>query len=107
MKNIRTVNLLIALMSLLMLVLSCSTTKKVQNSLSSKNLIIYYDPNIGNDNLLKATEEYGAKILYIYKNFSSIAISIPEQVQVQNAIKFFNNVNGVISVTEDSECELH
>lgn len=47
-----------------MLVLhSCKATKETHAGHSHENLIIYYDPEAGNEALLKAAKRYGSDIL--------------------------------------------
>jgi hypothetical protein len=68
---------------------------------NSHTLIIFYDVQIGNKALLKAVQSYGAKILYQYKNFNGIAISIPDNKTLDESITYFQKVKGVLSVNKD------
>ncbi len=68
---------------------------------SDNSLIIFYDPLNGKDSLYQAIEEYGATIIYDYKNFNGIAIRIPAGTFIGDAIEFFKQVHGVIQVNRD------
>ena len=69
---------------------------------SEPSLIAYFDPSIGKDALLAAIEEYGAIILYEYRNINGVAFRIPEGKFIGDAIEFFQNVDGVLSVQKDT-----
>ena len=68
---------------------------------SEHTLLIFFDSSIGKDALLEAIEEYGATIIYEYRIINSVAIRIPEGTFIGDAIEFFKNVDGVISVRRD------
>ena len=72
-----------------------------ENSVTSNTLIIMYDSAIGIDPLLKATEKYKASIIYRYNNINGIAIKIPTGKDIEDAIKYFKSVEGVITVNRD------
>jgi len=72
-----------------------------QQQYSPSTLIIYYDEGIGSEPLMKAIEDYNAEIIYKYNNFSSMAIKIPSDKTLDEAIKYFENVNGVLMVNKD------
>lgn len=55
----------------------CSTTKSTQKILGHENLIIYYDPQGGNGELIEAAKKYGSDVLYVYKNINGIAVTVP------------------------------
>ena len=65
------------------------------------NLIISVDQNIGKEYLKKAIEEYHTEILYDYNIISSMAIKIPPEKNIEDAIEFFKKVHGVIAVERD------
>ena len=73
---------------------------------SEHNLMISYDVSIGKDALMAAIEEYGATILYNYNNFNFVAIRIPDGKFIGEAIEFFKNVDGVLSVLRDSKVHI-
>jgi len=64
-------------------------------------LIISYDSEIGKEPLKQAIEEYNAEIIYDYNNFSMMAIKIPSDKTLEEAIQFFETVNGVFMVEKD------
>ena len=68
---------------------------------SEHSLMISYDVSIGKDALIAAIEEYGATIIYDYNNFNFVAIRIPDGKFIGEAIEFFKNVDGVISVQKE------
>ena len=57
--------------------------------------------------MLEAAKKYGSKVLYEYKNFNSIAVSVPQKRTAAKAIRFYKKVKGVLSVTEDRIQKLH
>ena len=69
---------------------------------SNNTLIISYDPLNGKEALLAAIAEYNATIIYDYKYINSLAIRIPDETKIQDAIEFFSAVHGVLSVIRDS-----
>ena len=73
---------------------------------SEHSLLIFYDVSIGKDAILAAIEEYGASIIYDYNNFNIISVRIPEGTFIGDAIEFFKNVDGVLSVTRDKSVHI-
>ena len=92
---------------LLLLFASCSASRQTALSDVAGNLIIYYDSATGKGELLEAAKKYGSKVLYEYKNFNSIAVSVPQKRTTAKAIRFYKKVKGVLSVTEDRIQKLH
>ena len=68
---------------------------------SEHSLIIFFDPSIGKDALLAAIDEYGATIIYEYRNINGVSIRIPQGTFIGDAIEFFKNVDGVTLVKRD------
>ena len=68
---------------------------------SADTLIISYDATIGIEPLLAAIEQYNATILYKYKIINAVAIRIPEGTEIEDAIEFFNTIEGVLMVNRD------
>ena len=77
-----------------------------QPEYSSNVLIIFYDESIGKDPLLKAIKEFNATIIYDLKIMKSITIKIPEDKKIEEAIDFFQKVDGVLTVNRDSQMQL-
>ena len=75
--------------------------KRPQQKYSPTNLIITVDNNIGKEPLKKSIQEYNAQILYDYNIINSIAIKIPPEKTIEDAIEFFKKVEGVIAVERD------
>ena len=78
-----------------------------QPQYSPSTLIIFYDSSIGKEPLLKAIEEYHASIIYDLKIMKSISIKIPEGSKIEDAIEYFNKIEGVLQVNRDSIMQLH
>lgn len=73
---------------------------------SPSTLIIFYDAEIGKEPLLKAIEDYHAEIIYDLKIMKSITIKIPEGSNIEDAIKYFEKIIGVLQVNRDSIMQL-
>lgn len=85
---------------------ACTVSKSTGRNTEAANLIIYYDPEEGKEDLLKAADKYGSKILYIYENINGIAVTVPEDRTEDNAIRYFSSVRGVLSVVRDRIMQL-
>lgn len=94
------------LLFITLMLTSCAARKAVSGVASQENIIILYEPDAGNKDLIKEAEKYGSKILYVYKNINGIAVTVPKGKTVDDAIKHFKNVKGVLSVTEDKVMQL-
>lgn len=94
------------ILSLASILSACSATRKVQDNPEPQNLIIYYDQATGNEKLLNAAEKYGSEILYVYNNINGIAVTVPKGHTLKEAIKFYENIKGVLSVMEDRKMQL-
>ncbi|MCL7986901.1 hypothetical protein M8998_02990 [Sphingobacterium sp. lm-10] len=77
------------------------TTKEQPGMDATRNLVIYYDQDTGNTQLLEAVQKYGAEVVYLYDALSGIAISIPDDKDIEEAISYFEKVPGVASVDRD------
>lgn len=88
------------------LLASCSTAKTAQQNVAHENLIIYYESEVGNEALLKAAKQYGSEILYVYRNINGIAVTVPRSKSLQDAIKYYESIKGVLSVTKDLKVQL-
>lgn len=94
------------LLFITLMLTSCAARKAVSGVAPQENIIILYEPDAGNKALIKEAEKYGSKILYVYKNINGIAVTVPKGKTVDDAIKHFKNVKGVLSVTEDKVMQL-
>lgn len=92
---------------LILLLAACSSSRQAMDAGATGNLIIFYDSAIGKEKLLEAVKEYGSEVLYEYKNFNSIAVTVPPGHTVSKTIRFYKKVRGVLSVSEDRKMELH
>lgn len=71
------------------------------------NLIIFYDVAVGELPLLEAVNAYGAELLYHYTQLNGIAIHLPAGKEMPAAIRYFEQVKGVLAVNQDSNNQLH
>lgn len=88
----------------------CSTHREsvyVRHTESRFTLIVMYDAIIGKKPLLKAMRKYKAQLLYDYKNFNGVAVSISKSYDEQQVIRFFKNTKGVLSVQRDRKMQLY
>ena len=56
-----------------------SSSSSLETIEVTNTLIIFYDPETGSERLMNAVREYGAKIVYEYRNFNGIAIKLPAE----------------------------
>lgn len=96
----------IMLIAVALVVSSCSATKRMNESHENENLIIYYEPGAGNGELLKAAKRYGSEVLYVYQNINGIAVTVPRDKTVTDAMKYYGKIKGVLSVTQDRKLQL-
>lgn len=75
--------------------------KKDSARYSPRTLIIFYDQRIGDKELLKAVKHYKAEIIYQYKTMNGIAITIPKDKTLEESIRYFESVKGVLAVNKD------
>ena len=78
-----------------------------QEEFSPSVLIIFYDAEIGKEPLLKAIEDYHATVIYDLKIMKSITVKIPDGTNLEDAIQYFNKVEGVLQVNKDRKLQLH
>lgn len=71
-----------------------------------RTLIIFYDPQTGKQPLLEAVRRQQAEVLYDYKNFNGMAVTVAPENNIQQAIKLFETVPGVLSVQQDKMMQL-
>ena len=64
-------------------------------------LIISYKPAIGKEPLLKAIKKYNAQLISDLEYLNMITIKIPEGCKIEDAIKYFKNIEGVLQVSRD------
>lgn len=94
---------------------SCASHKPVaipypvsapENCFSPSVLIIMVDAETGKGPLKEAIKAYKAELIYDYQNINGVAIRIPNNRTMDEAIKYFENVKGVISVQRDEIMQL-
>jgi len=56
--------------------------------------------------LLKSVQNYRAELLYDYDNINGIAIKIPSDKSIREAIRYFQQVKGVLSVNRDEVMQI-
>lgn len=100
-------SLLAALTAVLLSASSCRTAQPAADAIpSGRNLIIFYDNTVGNKPLLKAAKKYGSKLIYQYRNFHGVAVTIPSRYTTPQAIEYYKKVKGVLTVEEDRKMQL-
>lgn len=67
----------------------------------SNMLIIYYDEDTGTGPLLKSIDKFGAEIVYDYNPINALVIRFSDEKSVDDAVKRFEKVDGVIKVSKD------
>ena len=84
-----------------------SSSSPLETIEATNTLIIFYDPETGSERLMNAVREYGAKIVYEYRNFNGIAIKLPNGTDMEKAASHFRTVKGVLSAEADRKMQLH
>ena len=84
-----------------------SSSSLLETTEATNTLIIFYDPETGSERLMNAVREYGAKIVYEYRNFNGIAIKLPNGTDMEKAASHFRTVKGVLSAEADGKMQLH
>ncbi len=77
-----------------------------KSNMVERTLIVMYDETIGSDLLMKAAEEYGANVVNQFSSINGVALLIPEDKNVYDAIKYFKGVKGVISIERNRNVRL-
>lgn len=74
---------------------------------SSDTLIVFYDVQTGDAPLLAAVQRERAKILYRYRQFNGLALSLPSGSDAEQAAARLRQTRGVLSVEPDRIMTLH
>lgn len=84
------------------------TLRQVQERFSPSTLIVWYDASAKSNKrrLLRAVRKYRATVIYDYRNFSGIAIRLPEGAVLDDAVAYFQKVKGVVAVNLDRIMQL-
>ena len=64
-------------------------------------LIIFYNDSIGKASLMKAVKINKAEVIYDYKIINAVAIKKPEKKTLDETIKIFSKVKGVLQISRD------
>ena len=83
---------------LILLLAACSSSRQAMDAGATGNLIIFYDSAIGKEKLLGAVKEYGSEVLYEYKNFNSIAVTVPPGHTVSKTIRFYKKFQSAVEL---------
>ena len=83
---------------------SLSTQQQPQYS---QNLIIYFDAKTGAEPVLTAAKNIHASVIYRYHNFNALALKLPEKSSIEQGIRYFEKIDGVLQVTRDEIMQLH
>lgn len=76
-------------------------TNEIAEKKETDSLMIYYDTAVGKDELLKEIEKYGATFMSESSVSDMIAIKLPKNVKLEDAISYFKNVKGVIEIEKN------
>ena len=91
------------LISIGLMLFSCKTLQKKVEQRDTDTLILLYEVATPTAPLKKAFAEYGAEIIYEYKNFNGFAIKIPKEKSLEEAKTHFSKLKGVLSVEKDEK----
>ena len=91
------------LLTLALILSSCKTPQKQVEQRDTDTLILLYEVATQTAPLKKAFAEYGAEIIYEYKNFNGFAIKIPKEKSLEEAKTHFSKLKGVLSVEKDEK----
>lgn len=91
------------LLILALILSSCKTPQKQVEQRDTDTLILLYEVATPTAPLKKAFAEYGAEIIYEYKNFNGFAIKIPKEKSLEEAKTHFSKLKGVLSVEKDEK----
>lgn len=84
-----------------------------RNAVASKSddanaiVIIFFDSTVGNADLKKAAEAYGSRVVYDYTQLNGMAVTVPKGKTVNDAVSYYQGVNGVVSAQPDQKMELY
>ncbi len=81
--------------------LAPSPSIEVKGEFSPSTLIIMVDEKVGKVPLREAIQAYKAEVIYDYNIISGMAIRIPENRDIHEAIEYFQKVKGVVNVQRD------
>lgn len=79
----------------------CTVELREERDASPSTLIISYDGEVGDSALMKAVKESKAELIYHYNIIKGIAIRIPKDMTMPEAIQYFKKIKGVIAVERD------
>ena len=91
------------LLTLVLILSSCKTPQKQVEQRDTDTLILLYEVATPTAPLKKAFAEYGAEIIYEYKNFNGFAIKIPKEKSLEEAKTHFSKLKGVRSGEKDEK----
>lgn len=85
---------------------SCRAANQLAAEGESAVVIIFYDPAVGNKALLKAVRAYGSPIVYQYRQLHGMAVKVPPRKSLQQTLKYYRQVKGVLSASPDEKMRL-
>ena len=94
---------------LLLAISGCKSGKTATaNGNSTRSiLIIFYDSSFPADFLANSIRNYGSDIIYSYDTLKGFAVTVPEGKTEKEAISYFSNLKGILSVQPDRKMILH
>lgn len=90
---------------------SCKTKQHIETAMpiqheytpehSPNVFLLMYDAEVGKEPLLKAIKEYKCEIVYDYGIINGMALKKPEDKTLEETMRYFKTVKGVLSVEYD------
>ena len=79
-----------------------SVEKDVSGGLSGNRvLIVFYEAGQGRRHLMKLVRKTKCSVVYDYRNFNAVALSVPEGEDMNNVIYKLRHTKGVLQVQRD------
>ena len=76
-------------------------TAEYANEHSSEVFLVMYDAKKGKEHVLKAVHDYGCELIYDFNIIKGMAIKKNKDMSLEETMKLFKKVDGVISVDYD------
>jgi len=82
-------------------VISSSTDVPIVKEHSLSVFLVMYDEKVGKEPLQRAIAEYGCEVVYDYKIIKGMALKKPDNRTLEETMKYFRGVKGVVAVEYD------
>ena len=83
---------------------ACSSQKAVTGNApvtGNRVLIVFYEAGQGRRHLMKQVRKTKCSVVYDYRNFNAVALSVPEGEDMNNVIYKLRHTKGVLQVQRD------